>query len=231
MKKTVVIHQPDFIPYLGFFHRLLQADLFVILDDVQFSKSGWHHRDQIKVSYGDKKIWLTLSIKKAPTNTNINKIILAMQQKEKQKLLNKIISNYSKSEYFKEIEPYISDMILNQSVNLAEYNFYIIKKLIAIFDIDIPILIASKLNHKGKGNNMNIDILQKVDATHYLSGIGAKDYHNNLLFEEVNIDVVWQEFTHPIYTQLYGEFIPYLSSIDLLFNCGIKKSREILRSI
>lgn len=231
MKKTVVIHQPDFLPYLGFFHRLLYADLFVILDDVQFSKTGWHHRDQIKVPHGDKKIWLTLPIKKAPTETNINDTILAMGIKEKQKLLNKIIANYRKAAYFKEIEPFIKDMILNQDNNLSEYNINIINKLLKLFDINIPIILGSKLAHKGKGNEMNVDILKKVEATHYLSGIGAKDYHDNSVFQKANIKVIWQKFKHPIYPQLHGEFISYLSCIDLLFNCGIKESRNILRSI
>ena len=231
MKKTVVIHQPDFMPYLGFFHRLLYADLFVILDDVQFLKSGWHHRDQIKVPYGSKKIWITLSTMKAPTNTNINQIILSMDDKAKRKLLNQIIENYRKSDFFKEIEPLVTKMIMNKEKNLSLYNIDIIKELIYIFDIDINIIIASSLYHEGKGNDMNVDILKKVNATHYLSGIGAKNYHDDEPFERTNIKVIWQDFQHPIYTQLHGDFIPYLSSIDLLFNCGIKKSREILRNI
>ncbi|MFY4759957.1 WbqC family protein [Aliarcobacter butzleri] len=231
MKKTVVIHQPDFLPYLGFFHRLLYADLFVILDDVQFIKSGWHHRDQIKVSYGDKKIWITLSVHRSKTDTKINEMTLSMDNKAKKKLLNQIIENYRKSKYFKEIEPLIRRIILNKENNLSLYNINIIKELIEIFDIDIEIVISSVLNHKGKGNDMNVDILKKVKATHYLSGVGAKDYHDDKPFKEANIEVIWQDFKHPIYPQLHGEFIPYLSSIDLLFNCGIEKSREILRNV
>ncbi|MFW3341630.1 WbqC family protein [Aliarcobacter butzleri] len=231
MKKTVVIHQPDFLPYLGFFHRLLYADLFVILDDVQFIKSGWHNRDQIKVPYGSKKIWITLSVHKTKTDTNINQVTISMDSKGKQKFLNQIIENYRKSKYFKEIEPLISRIILNEENNLSLYNINIIKELIKIFDIDIEIIIASTLNHVGKANDMNVDILKKVKATHYLSGVGAKDYHDDVPFEKENIEVIWQDFKHPVYPQLYGEFIPYLSSIDLLFNCGIEKSREILRSI
>lgn len=231
MKKIAVIHQPDFMPYLGFFHRLLYADVFVILDDVQFSKSGWHHRDQIKVPYGNKKIWITLNVMNAPTNTKINEIVLSMDDKAKRKLLNQIIVNYRKANFFMEIEPLVTKMIMNQERNLSLYNIAIIKKLISIFNIDIEIIIASNLNHQGKGNDMNVDILKKINATHYLSGIGAKNYHDDKPFQEANIEVFWQEFTHPSYPQLYGEFIPFLSCIDLLFNCGIKKSQEILRSI
>ena len=75
-----------------------------------------------------------------------------------------------------------------------------------------------------------VELLEQVDATHYLSGVGAKDYHIGQPFDSADIRVLWQEFVHPIYPQLYGEFIPYLSSIDLLFNCGKEQSRKILRS-
>jgi hypothetical protein len=92
-------------------------------------------------------------------------------------------------------------------------------------------IVSSKFNLNSKSNQLLVDLLKRAGATHYLSGIGAKDYHDDKPFEEANIKVVWQDFKHPVYPQLHGEFIPYLSSIDLLFNCGIKKSREILRSI
>ena len=75
-----------------------------------------------------------------------------------------------------------------------------------------------------------VDILQKVRADKYLSGVGAKAYFDPAPFAAAGIEVTWQDFKHPVYPQLYGDFIPYLSSIDLLFNCGIKKSHEILRS-
>ena len=122
MKKIVVIHQPDFLPYLGFFHRLLDIDLFVILDDVQFLKSGWHHRDQIKVSYGNQKKWLSLSVKKRHTSTSINEIYLSMDIKAKKKLLNHITENYSKAKFYSEIKEHIVEMIMNDENNLPNPN-------------------------------------------------------------------------------------------------------------
>ena len=118
---------------------------------------------------------------------------------------------------------------MNDENNLAKYNIFIIEKLMVLFDIKVPILLASTIKYGGKGNSMNIDILNKVGASHYLSGVGAKDYHEDKPFNDANIQVIWQNFTHPVYKQLHGDFIPYLSSIDLLFNCGIERSREILR--
>ena len=227
MKKTVVIHQPDFLPYLGFFHRLLYADIFIILDDVQFLRRAWHHRDEIKTK--DGKQWLTLGIKKNTQDTKINNIYLNYENWQ-EKHLNLIKQNYLKSEFFEEIFPFISDLYSQKHQKMVDFNLYAIKLLLNIFDINIKIYFSSEFNLKTKSNQLLVDLLEKVNATHYLSGIGAKNYHKDEPFKEANIKVVWQDFKHPVYPQLHGEFIPYLSSIDLLFNCGIKKSREILRS-
>lgn len=228
MNKTVVIHQPDFIPYLGFFHRLLHADLFVVLDDVQFLRRGWHHRDQIKTPNGEK--WLTIGIKRAPQNTNIDKILLNSDNWKEQHL-NLIEFNYKKSKYFSEIFPYIESLYSSKFEKMIDFNMASIKILMKLFDINIPMEYSSKFQIKSKSNQLLVDILDSVDATHYLSGVGAKDYFDSTPFDEANLKVIWQDFKHPVYPQLYGEFIPYLSSIDLLFNCGIDKSREILKGI
>ena len=228
MSKIVVIHQPDFIPYLGFFHRLLDANLFIILDDVQFLRRGWHHRDIIKTKDGRK--WITLGIKKTPQDTKINEIYLNDQEWKKQHL-SIIEQNYKKASYFKEIFPFIENLYKQDYKKMIDMNLASIRILLELFDINIDIHFSSSYKIDTKSNQLLSDLLKKVDATHYLSGIGAKDYFNPIPFEKANIKVLWQDFKHPIYPQLHGEFIPYLSSIDLLFNCGIEKSREILRSI
>lgn len=228
MKKTVVIHQPDFIPYLGFFHRLLSADLFMILDDVQFLRRGWHHRDMIKTKDGEK--WITLGIKKAPQNTKINEIYLNNENWQKQHL-NVIKQNYIKAEYFEEIYPFIEKLYNQKYKMMIDINLASIKMLLELFDISIQINFSSKFRVETKSNQLLADLLLKTDATHYLSGVGAKDYFDKIPFEKANIEVIWQDFKHPVYPQINGEFIPYLSSIDLLFNCGIRKSQEILRKI
>ena len=100
MKKTVVIHQPDFLSYLGFFHRLLDADLYVVLDDVQFvsSSRAWTNRDKIKTQNGEK--WLTVGVKKAPRNTDINQIMLSETIDWEKKNLDLLQQNYNKSKFF-----------------------------------------------------------------------------------------------------------------------------------
>lgn len=232
MSKTVVIHQPDFLSYLGFFHRLLHADLYIVLDDVQFVKGtsqSWMNRDKIKTSNGEQ--WITVNVKKAPSKTNINEILLSDTVNWRNQNLEIMKQNYKKSDYFKEVFQHIEELYNKNFDKLSDFNLASIEMLNKLFDIKIDIVFSSNLKSTTTKNERLVELLKQVNATHYLSGIGAKDYHDDKPFEEANIKVVWQDFKHPVYPQLHGEFIPYLSSIDLLFNCGIEKSREILRSI
>jgi len=229
MNQTVVIHQPDFLPYLGFFQRFLHADLWIVLDNVQFVRKGkgWNNRDKIKTVNGEK--WLTVAAEKCPLKTPINEVLLsAINWRENN--LNLIIDNYKKARYFNEIIPYIQNLYNFQCEKLVDFNLKSIDMLMEIFDIKIEKIMASNLNPEGSKNDLLIDLLKKVNAKIYLSGIGAENYLTPELFEKEEIKVIWQDFKHPVYNQLHGEFIPYLSSIDLLFNCGIEKSRKILRN-
>jgi len=231
MKKTVVIHQPDFIPYLGFFHRLLHADLYIVLDDVQFvsSSRAWTNRDKIKTQNGEK--WLTISVNKAPRDTDINEIFINYEVDWQNQNLELLKQNYKKVEFFDEIFPYIEKLYSKKLEKLADFNMESIYMLNELFDIKIPVMFSSNLITTKTKSERLVELLEQVQATHYLSGVGARDYHNDEPFQKANIEVIWQDFKHPSYPQLHGDFVAYLSSIDLLFNCGIEKSREILRSI
>jgi hypothetical protein len=231
LKKTVIIHQPDFLSYLGFFHRMLSADLFIILDNVQYvngTSKSWMNRDIIKTPHG--KQWLTVSIQKSPLGKKINEILLSKNVEWKRKNLNLIKENYRHAPFFGQIFPLLEQLYDFECEYLIEFNIKSIQLLMELFDIQIKTICASSLQAQGNNNQLLIDILKKVGATTYLSGVGARPYYDPHPFTEANIEVIWQDFKHPEYPQLHEGFIPYLSSIDLLFNCGINKSREILRS-
>lgn len=230
MNKTVVIHQPDFLPHLGFFHRFLAADLYVALDHVQFvngTSRSWTHRDKIKTPRGAQ--WLSLSVRKAPRDTPINAVGLSDTGWRTQNL-NLLRENYQEAPHFKEIFAELEKLYELTGDRLVEFTKASIDMLLHLFDIPIPCVLSSSLKPVGHKNELLVDILRKVGATHYLSGIGARDYFDPVPFSEAGIDVVWQDFKHPVYPQMHGEFVPFLSSIDLLFNCGVDRSREILRS-
>jgi hypothetical protein len=230
MGKTAVVHQPDFVPYLGFFHRLLHADLYVILDHVQFvgSSRSWHRRDKIKTAKGEA--WISVPVQHAARGAAINTVRLSEHHPWRTDHLNLIRHNYAKARFFSEVFPHIEKLYAYPGARMMEFNLASIHLLMELFDIKIAEIVASRLEPEGRSNDLIVDILKKSGATDYLSGIGARDYFRPEPFERVGVRVIWQNFLHPVYPQLHGPFTPYLSSIDLLLNCGIERSREILRS-
>lgn len=230
--KIVVIHQPDFMPYLGFFDRLLKADVYVVLETAQYvngTSKSWMNRDKIKTEKGEQ--WITVCVKKAPRETAIKDILLMDDNKWRKNNLGLLYQNYRRCEYFKEIYPCIEELYSQSYVKFWDFSFASIKMLMELFGIDIEIVFSSDIKPQGKNNDMIVDIMKKLNATTYLSGLGAADYYKPEVYEQAGINVIWQDFRHPVYPQQFGEFIPYLSSIDLLFNCGIEKSRKILRGM
>jgi len=231
MGKTAVIHQPDFAPYLGFFHRFLKADLWVVLDNVQFLSGSkrWHNRDLIKTPQGGR--WLTVGVCKPQyQTTTINDVVLSDTDWRRDNL-NLIRANYQKAPYFREIMPFVEELYALPCRRLAEFNLASITMLMGLFGIEIETVLASTLGATGKSNDLLVDLLRKTGSRRYLSGVGARSYFEAAPFDSAGIEVVWQEFEHPVYPQLHGDFVSYLSSIDLLFNCGTERSRDILRSM
>lgn len=227
----MVIHQPDFVPYLGFFQRFLNADFFISLDHVQFvngSSRAWTHRDKIKTAQGEK--WLTISVKKASRDTAINQVELSKEIDWRKGNLCLIEQNYRKAPFFSDLMPEIERLYTAPHHLLRDFNMAFIEMLMDMLDVRLPWVYSSSLNPQGSKNELLVDLLKKVSATHYLSGIGAKDYFDSKPFAEAGIEVVWQNFSHPMYSQQFGDFIPYMSTLDLLFNNGLDDSRKILRS-
>jgi hypothetical protein len=231
MSSTVVIHQPDFIPYIGFFHRFLYSDLFIVLDHVQFvdgTSRAWTHRDRIKTEVGPQ--WLSLSITKTSSRMPINEIALSERVDWRSQHLRVIERCYKKAPFYDEIFPHVSYLYSGTSTMMAEFNLESIKLLMSLFDVQRPMILSSSLRPKGSRSDLLVDLLLKVGADRYLSGQGARGYMEASRFHTAGIDVVWQQFIHPTYPQLFPPFEPYLSAIDLLFNCGIEESRRILRT-
>lgn len=229
MNKTVVIHQPDFMPYLGFFHRFLDADEFIVLDHVQFvhSSRSWTHRDKIKTISGEK--WLTLSVKKAPRSTPINQIELSTSVDWPEANLNLLRENYRSAPFFEEIFPLVVSCYDQPPRLMADLNLRSIELIMDLLNVRLPWVRSSSLQPEGSSNELLINLLERVGATHYLSGNGARDYMQPEKFAQAGIEIVWQQFMHPVYPQQFGTFVPFLSSLDLLFNCGIETSQKILR--
>jgi len=217
-KKIVVIHQPDFIPYLGFFHRLCYCNVYVILDHVQLLKRGWHHRDKIKGPNGE--YWLTIPINRKTNSPPINKAKIDYSQNWVDKHLQTITHFYKKAKFFETIFPEIKLIYEKNYTLLIDLNMAMLKFFWKLFSINVKTIYSSSLNINSKKSFLIFDIMKDIGGTHYLSGIGAKNYLDDSLFCTENIEVTWHNFKHPVYPQLYKDFIPYLSCLDFAMNCG-----------
>jgi hypothetical protein len=226
---TVAIHQPNFLPWLGFFYKFYLADCFVFLDDAQYSKNSFTNRNKIKTPQGAN--WLTLPIKSSGKfGQNISEVLISNFPTVKKKILSTIKTNYSKAKYFDEYYLQFEENFYNSTENLSNLNATLILWINKILKIEKKIFFSSQLNNShGNSTEKLINICKEFNCDTYLSGFGGTKYQDEALFLEAGIKIKLYDFKHPIYSQLWGDFIPNLSIIDLLFNCG-PESKEILNS-
>ena len=222
----VVIHQPNYLPYLGFFHKLSLADTFVIMDDTQYDKK-FTNRNKIKVP--GNWIWLTVPINKKHKFV-ANKIVEINNEENWQSdHFEKINHSYSNSEFFKKnYKTFFEKIYSKKWDHLFTLNYELIIQLIDWLDIKIEVIKESELNINGNSTDRLVNISKKIGAETYVSGIGGKEYMNEKMFETNNIKIEYQNFKCPIYKQVFNsEFIPNLSIIDLLFNIGPKSLSKL----
>lgn len=228
MKKIITIHQPNYIPWLGFFHKLLISDVYVAFDDVQFEKNSYNNRNKIKTTKGD--CWLTIPVitKGKSKETLINTAQIDNNQKWAKKHFKTIQINYSKSEFYNDYIWFFEEIYSKNWESLSALNMHILKWLLKELKIKTEFVISSELKEKkGKKDKLVLDICRLLNADIYISGALGKNYLNLDDFNEKGIDVYFQDYKHPIYSQLWGDFIPYMSVIDLLFNMSVE-SKEII---
>lgn len=224
--KSVCIHQPDFVPYLGFFERLLSVDHFILLDNVQFIRRGWQHRDRIKTREGTS--WLTLSLQKGDYYQKISDVLLAANDKWISKNLSLLRHSYGKARYFDLIYPRVEAIYLARHKRLIDINMAFLEMALELFRIEVQMSFASMYPVDSSSSKRLLDLVLAVKGNNYLTGSGSRDYLDEALFKKSQVNVLWQEFKHPLYPQLYGNFESMLSCLDLFFNCG-EDSAYILR--
>jgi hypothetical protein len=213
--KVVTIHQPDFLPWLGFFDRWAKSDLYIILDDVQFLRRGWHHRDKIKTPQG--VIWLTVPTrKKGRFDQQIKTVEIAQSGDWRRKHLETIRMAYKKAPNFSRIFPQLEEIYQRAAIRLIDFNLDLLQLAASELEINTPIMNASELYTDSSSTQRLVQLLERVSGTVYLTGLGSRAYLDENLFVQANIDIWWQDFQHPTYPQLHGNFQPNLSVLDYL---------------
>jgi hypothetical protein len=217
----VTIHQPNYMPWIGFFNKVSMADTYIILDSVQYEKDGFTNRNKIKQPDSPAGwAWLTVPVKKGSSNRMIRDVEVDNNQKWREDSLKAINRTYKNSPYLKQYSQFLDSIYKKDWDNLYELNVFIIKELLYILGIKPQIIKASELNISGKKSDLNLDICKKAGATEYISGISGKKYLETDRFKVEGIKVTFQDFRHPVYAQVRGPFISNLSIIDLLLSCG-----------
>lgn len=218
--------QPGYLPWLGFFELMINSDTFIILDTVQYNKKSWRNRNRIRTKSG--WIWLTVPVLvKKKFKQLIKDVKINNQISWQKRHLNSMRINYSRAPFFKE---YISDLekiYLKNWEYLVDLDLALINFFAKELEITTPLIKLSELNISGKGNEHIINICKQLGADELYDSEGARAFINMELFDKEDIRVIFQNYQHPIYKQVYKPFIPYMSTLDLLLNCG-KESLRIL---
>lgn len=225
----VAIHQPNFLPWLGYFYKMARCDIFVFLDNIQYTKNSFINRNRIKTPQG--KLWLTVPAKvKGRSGQLIRDVEIDNKTDWRNKHLKTLEMNYKKANIFKQVYKNTKEVYFAKDWNnLCAFNVKLLHYALSITNLRKKLVIASELKAKGKGTPLLINIVKELGGDTYLSGFGGANYQQENLFRDAGIALVYSDFKHPVYPQLWGEFVPNLSIIDLLFNCG-SESLNILLS-
>lgn len=226
---TVVVLQPSYIPWRGYFHQIQKSDIFVFYDCVQYDKNGWRNRNKIKTSQGEK--WLTIPVSKKGSydeGRKIKDIPIKWDQPWSKKHKKSLAQNYSKAPFFKYYRNLTEQIFNRHDAMLADFTSAtteIIARELGI--IKTRFLRSSELELDGSKNDRILSILKQLNATHYITGPSAQVYLDKTKFDEAGILVEIIKYNYPEYPQIHGVFNPHVSILDLLFNVGPESHRFI----
>ncbi len=220
------IHQPQFMPWSGYFDKMDRADCFVLLDNVQFKKNEWQNRNRIKTAQGAQ--WLTVPVSfRFPAR--IEEVEVNGSVNWRNKHLQALRTNYAKAPHWERLCEFLEGFYERDWERLVEVNRASIKWLRKELGIDTQLRMGSEMEGLSEEPTQRlVDICRQVGADSYLSGVDGARYMEMERFADAGIEVIFQEYEPPTYPQLFGEFVSHLSALDLVLNCG-EESGPILR--
>ncbi len=227
----VAILQPTYLPWLGYFDLMDQVDIFVVLDTVQFEKRSWQQRNRIKTATGLQ--WLTVPVAVHGRFEQAISGAMISEPRFAQKHLRTLNANYARASFFSSYFPGLS-MVLGQCsavTKLVNLNLELLHFFRKALGITTPLVFASSLDPEGKRTYMLADICRKLKATEYISPLGSASYLLDELdtISDCRVQTFFHNYTHPHYRQLFPPFLPFASTIDLMFNEG-DGAMDVIRS-
>lgn len=227
----VSVHQPQYIPWLGYFDKIAKSDSFVFLDNVQYKHREFQNRNKIRTKEGE--LWLSVPVvTKGKGRQKINEVTIDSELPWGHQHLKSLKTWYGKASFFNAYIGFFEATYSAKWEKLEDLNVQIVKYLFAQLSITKKIYFESALDIKTTKTDRIIEICQKLEADTYISGAGGKEYLEEEKFPAAGIRLVYQDFKHPQYHQQFmkdsDDFLPYMSIVDLLFNEG-PRSLEILK--
>ncbi len=217
--RQISIQQPESFPWLGFFDKIRQVDTVVFLDNVQFKKRYFENRNKIRTYQG----WTYLTtpvLSKGRYTQKINEVEIDNSRSWQKDVVSTIQCNYRKAPFWKDLGDELCSLVEKNHTNLAEFNLDVIVLMLRKLGLERNWVLASSLGVTESGSALIHEICSKMDAHSYLSGRDGRNYLDLAPFNANGIEVVFQEFHHPVYSQIHGSFEPAMSVIDLYFNHG-----------
>ncbi len=218
--KVVGIHQPQYLPYPGYFHKIKHCDVFVHLDHVQYQVGGLQNRNKIKSQNGWQ--WFTLPMNGNP-DMRIQDVRIDPRSQWRKKHWNTLQANYARAAHFKAVAETLKPLYLDgDDHQLSSVNQTFSDWAMQQLGISTPTLRSSDLQVDGNSTEMLLSICQKLGATHYLSGPGGRLYMDLELFARNGIEIIWQQYTPLVYEQVMAAsgFVENLSVVDMIFSLG-----------
>jgi hypothetical protein len=226
---TLVVLQPGYLPWLGFFDQMQRSDVFVYYDDVQFDKHGWRNRNRVKGPDGAPH-WLTVPVLHSGRNwPAILEVEIEPRSPWARKHVGTLRQFYFKAPFLGRYLPALEEMLERPWTRLVDLDLAVTGLICGWLGLERRTLRASELGITGKQSERLLALCQHVGATRYLSGSSAKNYLDTELFSRHGIEVERQDYVHHVYPQQHGDFVPYLSIVDLLFNCGEESATTLGR--
>lgn len=215
----VLITQSNYIPWKGYFDAINKADVFVLYDDMQYTKRDWRNRNLIKTAKGLQ--WLTIPVQvKGKYFQKINETIVSEKDWNKSHW-DQIRNAYRQAPYFKTYQSFFEDLYKSSNEEyLSKINHSFLSSICGLLGISTKFMWSHEFELKGDKSEKLLNICRELNATHYISGPAAKDYLDESLFKAENITVEWMEYNYNEYPQQFPPFQHGVSIIDLLFNCG-----------
>jgi hypothetical protein len=216
---TVVVLQPSYLPWLGYFDQMRRADVFVHYDDVQYDRDGWRNRNRIRTRQGWQ--WLSVPVRLGGRfGQSVSEVEVDNRSLWSRKHLMSIEQSYARARHLADYLPRLAAVLSRPWAKLVDLNLALTAELADMLGLRPAVRRSSELGVPGSRCERLVAICRAVGADHYLTGDAAKDYLDEELFARAGIRVEYQQYQHPVYPQLHGDFVSHLSVVDLLCNCG-----------